>query len=395
MMRLTSCGSMPAKLERMAQRAWQMAAAAASVAILSCSALLREPSEAAGGPDSSASCSGVTQARCHGECVDLQTDARHCGMCDQPAAASGADSCSQGKPVCSAGRSAAGSCLHWKPVNANVTQDLRGIWGADPNNIWVVGTGYTLLRWDGSSWSSPARPAPAQGKPVQLFSVHGTSKNDVWAGGYWDENSRTRLLHWDGVTWETSELAISIGRVLSIWGPAASNVWVGPDNGSACSNWNGFEWRFRSCGTATPVNAMHGTSGADMWGAIGLRGYAARYDGTSWDTVKTIGERSSYGVWSASPNDVWLVGEEGSIQYWDGSSWAIQVSNTRVLLRSIYGVSSHDTWAVGDGGTALHWNGSQWLSTPTGTDADLLGVWAASPTEVWAVGNKGTLLHLE
>ncbi|MBK6535930.1 MAG: hypothetical protein IPF99_42285 [Deltaproteobacteria bacterium] len=62
-----------------------------------------------------------------------------------------------------------------------------------------------------------------------------------------------------------------------------------------------------------------------------------------------------YGVWGAAPNDVWAVGEGGTILHWDGARWSSIPSNTTATLRSVWGASAGDVWAVGDNGTAVHY----------------------------------------
>jgi len=62
-------------------------------------------------------------------------------------------------------------------------------------------------------------------------------------------------------------------------------------------------------------------------------------------------------------------------------------------LRSVWGTASNDVWAVGDGGTILHFNGTTWVRVNSGTSSNLRAVWGVAPKRVWAVGEKGTLLE--
>ena len=56
---------------------------------------------------------------------------------------------------------------------------LRRIWGKDANNTWAVGDNGTILKWNGSSWSSQS-----SGTTQDLYGVWGSDANNVWAVGY-------------------------------------------------------------------------------------------------------------------------------------------------------------------------------------------------------------------
>jgi hypothetical protein len=56
---------------------------------------------------------------------------------------------------------------------------LARIWGKDANNAWAVGYNGTILKWNGSSWSSQS-----SGTTQDLYGVWGSDANNVWAVGY-------------------------------------------------------------------------------------------------------------------------------------------------------------------------------------------------------------------
>ena len=65
------------------------------------------------------------------------------------------------------------------------------MWGSSGSNVFAVGTGGTILHYDGSSWS-----AMSSGTTRSLYGVWGSSGNDVFAVG----NGGT-ILHYDGSSW--------------------------------------------------------------------------------------------------------------------------------------------------------------------------------------------------
>ena len=68
-------------------------------------------------------------------------------------------------------------------------------------------------------------------------------------------------------------------------------------------------------------------------------------------------------------------------------------SGTTKTLNSIWGSSGNDVFAVGEGGTILHYNGSAWSPMASGTTENLKGIWGSSGSDVFAVGANGVILH--
>ena len=61
----------------------------------------------------------------------------------------------------------------WSPVATGTTADLLGVWGPDPDHLWITGTGGTLLAWDRAQ---PAVAVPDASLPptgVDLGAIHG------------------------------------------------------------------------------------------------------------------------------------------------------------------------------------------------------------------------------
>jgi len=80
----------------------------------------------------------------------------------------------------------------------------------------------------------------------------------------------------------------------------------------------------------------------------------------------------------------------------DPGMWCTETApGTPVLLRAVFAVTANDVFAVGDGGTILHRRDNQWTQMQTPTTENLRGVWGASPSDVWAVGNNGTILRYD
>jgi len=104
-------------------------------------------------------------------------------------------------------------------------------------------------------------------------------------------------------------------------------------------------------------------------------------------------DENLYGVWGSATNDVWAVGDDGTIVHYDGCMWSMVPSSAIYQLRAVSGTATSDVWAVGNTGTIVHWNGSAWSIVSSASSEWLWGVWAYSASDAWAVGENNTLLQ--
>jgi hypothetical protein len=93
------------------------------------------------------------------------------------------------------------------------------------------------------------------------------------------------------------------------------------------------------------------------------------------------------GVWGSSANDIWVVGNHGTILRYDGASWHDVPSGTELNLGGVTGSAADDVWAVGDHGVILHFDGKSWQLFDEGQeDRTFLSVFARSRQELWIAG---------
>ena len=126
----------------------------------------------------------------------------------------------------------------------------------------------------------------------------------------------------------------------------------------------------------------------DVW-AVGDSGTILHYDGSNWSTVSSPTSNSLRSISPAWKDDIWAVGVSGTIIRYSGAGgWnAVSPSPTTELLNSVSTLGSGEAWAVGILGGIFHFNGSGWSEVlPKPTDRGLYGVAAVSSGDVWAVG---------
>jgi hypothetical protein len=163
------------------------------------------------------------------------------------------------------------------------------------------------------------------------------------------------------------------------------------------------EWRIDTLGQ--PGNFLN-----DIWGLNENCVYAVgginmpegvtsiiKWDGERWN-YHSWPEGGASGIWGFSENNIFIVGEysnRGFIGHYDGSSWTeyrseyfLSKGDTVYPLRSVWGSSPDDVWAVGNNGTIIHWDGLEWSKVKNIDEQyTFWDVWGFSENSVYAAGN--------
>jgi hypothetical protein len=111
-----------------------------------------------------------------------------------------------------------------------------------------------------------------------------------------------------------------------------------------------------------------------------------------WENVDA-GTVNYNAVAGSAPENVFIVGDQGTILHWDGVTLAPEASGTAANLRGVAVVDETLAYAVGEQGTVLSRQAGVWALLPPLTTAVLNAVWASADYAV-VVGEQGTILHL-
>ena len=102
------------------------------------------------------------------------------------------------------------------------------------------------------------------------------------------------------------------------------------------------------------------------------------------------------GVWGSAPDDMFAVGERGTILHYDGREVSQLPTTVNTTLFDVWGSRADTAWAVGAGGLVLRWDGVSWkeLRGSVSTPRDLFAVFTATPGDVWVGGDLNTMFRI-
>lgn len=204
-----------------------------------------------------------------------------------------------------------------------------------------------------------------------------------------------------GGGWEPAFDAEPVGWLMNVGGSGPDDLYAvgGSAERGVVMHWDGAEWSEVGLGVDVPLlNWVHAFGPDDVL-AVGNGGTVLHFDGTGWSLQETPVENDLWGVWGASPDDVWAVGGRGRMEgqqtllRWDGSTWRevpvpdLERPNVYAFFK-VWGTGPDDVWIVGQRGAVLHWDGSALTEHLVGASQDLIALWGTGPDDVVVVGGR-------
>lgn len=281
-----------------------------------------------------------------------------------------------------------------------------------PDEIWAVGNDaigkkLAIWKWDGASWVPESTDSVISDPQEKFDHIFANQAGEMWTSS----NRKQVSFHLESGIWKSVKSSNNNwphmiygqdqqGNLLSISG-FKYGEFSGTSNKiifSGLSSVNGIskigdtysiERAFQFNNGGKPVMAIVGQASQVQLYDVTTNKLTALLPGSGGNSA-TLND-----VFGFSANDVWAVGDSGSILHFTGQKWEEQTSPTTAKLRRIWGVSSSDMWIVGDGGTLLHRSrpdGSFEISS-SGVIVNLNGIWGLGSAQIIAVGDSTTLLR--
>jgi photosystem II stability/assembly factor-like uncharacterized protein len=188
----------------------------------------------------------------------------------------------------------------WHFSSAYPTQNsLNAIWAENTNSVYVAGDGGVIFHWDGTTWTEMETPTE---RP--LFSIHGTSSDNIWAVGgdsYQSTNDdKSVVLHYDGSSWLKMPPPVDwAGQSLTlsdVWVQSPTEVWAIIESYLSLFKWDGTKWNnidFQGAiPGAFPEGSMNDVQWVDGLGLfmVGTHGQVIHFDGTNWTLEQKLEE---------------------------------------------------------------------------------------------------------
>jgi len=270
-----------------------------------------------------------------------------------------------------------GQIVRWNGANWNfyqtspVAAQLNAIHGSAATNVFAVGNSPgggappAIIRWTGGPGWVDISPAGVAIN-LDLYGVFAVSPSLAFAVG-----KTGTMLKWDGTLWSSIPSGTT-NSLRSVWMVSSTDGWAvgdAPPLGTIL-RWNGFAWAAETSPTSNNLNAVQALSSTNVW-AVGAGGTIIHRDGIGWTVVPSGVPQDLNSLFMLSATEGWAVGAvSGSspvILFWDGSTWTrvLPVPSVSSALQSIWMVGSTDGWAVGDPGLILRFGPSVAATTTT------------------------------
>ncbi len=297
--------------------------------------------------------------------------------------------------------SADGVCLENAPTKG---ARINGIWGSGPSDVFLVGDGGMVLRFDGQAWK-----AMSSGVSVTLYDVWGLGPTEVHAVG-----SAGTALRFNGKAWSAAASGTK-AALRGVWGSGPSRVFAvgGDGKASVGLRFDGKAWSAVAALARDRVTLLdvHG-DGTKRAAAVGYY-----YDGNAYNMANHVACKLASGKWTCAPpgdagelygayllpgSDNFLVGTccqdklrcGGLIQTTGVSSCTPGDLQRTVQYHAVWGSGPSDIWVAGSGGRLIRHAGvtGEWPRLKTDNTAVLRTVWGDG-VDVLVGGDHGVLLR--
>lgn len=264
---------------------------------------------------------------------------------------------------------------------------ISDVWGLASDDVWLVGT--DVLRYDGE------RLRPLGLEPGPRLRVRGSAPWDIWIVG--NEGYSTR---WNGAAWDstvkTPAIVVGMGQ-----GSDGRPYAITLDGARLERSATGI-WARRPAGEFHALSAAILRSEEDAWAVDASGALLGTFEG-SWQRID-IGVTTPLRSIARGPQtEVALAGDGGLLLRCETDIDKVRMlgrfcttldSATRFRLNAVSYAGAQELWAVGEGGTVVRCRGGQCGLVPSGTRASLHSVLGTASGEVWVGGEASTLLRL-
>lgn len=258
--------------------------------------------------------------------------------------------------------------------------------------IWAIqgpNESRTLKHYVSGAWvdlSAPKDPSTTGAQP-EVISVWGPAANDVWFAG-----GNGFLFHWDGSGFTVEPKVPTNGAPVLVLGGFGTQLFAADSNGGVYhSTRPGWEPVYNAAGY---VRTIAGVAENDIWFG-GQYGVTSHFNGSIVEATGSTGDCES-NLLNAGVG-VWAVDLCGNVLRRGAGSWTRLFENGVIsAYTSVHGSGAADVWVGGEHGVLQHFDGTSWTQSSLGTET-VGGLWVLSPTSAFAtesVDNPNVPTHI-
>jgi len=205
-----------------------------------------------------------------------------------------------------------------------------------------------------------------------------------------------------GCKWRREFETIGYGFV-GIWGLGLTDIYAAGNSQQGTgvvSHYNGEEWLEMQIVDSPPLTGIWGANGSSLY-AVGFEGTILHYDGSQWVmSYQTDSEADLSDIWGSGESDIYAVDRSmrdsmtwtkgGDILHYNGNEWQVVLAHehTSTNLWGVWGSSENDVYVVGENGTVSpannkHYNGTDWKDGPSSSPC--FDVWGSSSDDMYFI----------
>jgi hypothetical protein len=216
-------------------------------------------------------------------------------------------------------------------------------------------------------------------------------------------------VHWDGNAWELKRIywnqnGINYWGVLhSVYAYNENDIWFGFGN---FTQWNGEEYISHDVpdGFLNSVNKLWGTSSENLY-AVGNNGTIAHYDGENWQKIETGTDLPVQDIDGSNSEEgdlnIFICGSDNLSPAYDKQFFKIENAKARNIPIQVEGTfrpyglwvaSPYRVWLAGDS-YAQYRSGDNWQKFDDGISAFVEDIEGNTVNDIYACGHFGLITH--
>ncbi len=265
---------------------------------------------------------------------------------------------------------------------------LHDVWGTSPSDVYACGITGSVLKYDGSKWTSISMATSAG----TLNAIWGTSGTNLYAAG-----AQGKVFRYSGLYWGTETIPTTATAPLNaIWGSGAKDIYAVGEKGTAL-RYNGKEWKkLTPPTTSSTIHDVWGSGPTNVFFAVShSKGNYLRFDGNYWSSPAAVDKtKTIYSFWGSGPTNVYAAGVFSFLARFNGSSWSNHTPGAYLHFKGISGSGAGFVVLAGDrDGVLLKFDGKYFAHMHDNVWGNpLWAVWGSSPTDIYA-GGDNKMLH--